>query len=47
MGNIASWQPGKTLNWDFGAGQFYGDGASDANFRVLPLYGGSWTPTVA
>lgn len=44
MGNIASWQPKKVLHWDAAAGAFYGDGAADANFRVLPLYGKDWNP---
>ena len=44
MGNIATFQPSRALSWDAAAGQFYGDGASDANFRVLPLYGKDWDP---
>jgi predicted dehydrogenase len=47
MGNIATWQPGKTLSWNADACQFYGDGAADANFRVLPLYGRDWNPLAA
>lgn len=38
LGNIASWTPGKTLNWNAAACQFVGEGAPEANAHVFPMY---------
>ncbi|WP_309713758.1 Gfo/Idh/MocA family oxidoreductase [Armatimonas sp.] len=47
MGNIASWQPQKVLSFNPDTCQFYGEGAGDANFRILPLYSRDWNPLAA
>lgn len=47
MGNIAAWQPKTVLSWDAPGCRFVGNGAAEANFRVLPLYGKDWNPLAA
>ena len=42
MGNIAMWNPNKTLLWDARREHFKGAGASDANKRLLPVYRDGW-----
>jgi predicted dehydrogenase len=38
LGNIAAWQPGKTLTWDGPRCRFVGEGAKEANRRLFPAY---------
>jgi predicted dehydrogenase len=38
LGNIASWTPGKTLEWDGRRCRFKGKGATEANRLLLPQY---------
>jgi predicted dehydrogenase len=42
MGNIAMWWPNKTLEWDARKERFKGDGAKEANKRLLPTYRDGW-----
>lgn len=43
LGNVASWQQGKVLNFDARRCHFVGDGAREANQRLLPRYRDDFT----
>jgi predicted dehydrogenase len=42
MGNVAMWQPGKTLQWDAKRERFKGEASNEANKHLQPAYRAGW-----